>query len=309
MKLEILAEQFYEYLKVKGFSLSTRKCYRIHLIRFLRYLESENIGGIEAITPRVIHNYQTNLYYAKNKFDEKPLAIYTQHNALVTVKNFFEFLRSTDKIIFDPTAGLVLPKKPNSLPDVMTVEEIKKLLEAPDLTEIHGFRNRTIMEILYSTGVRNSELCGIDIYDVDFENQEVRIRHGKGNKERIVPLGEIASQFVKEYLTAVRPKLVRSEQEQALILSKTGRRMDITAVLLMIRVYVKKAGIEKRITPHTFRHTCATHLLQGGADIRYIQTILGHDSIASTQIYTRVGIMDLKEVHEKYHPREKFDDI
>lgn len=306
MNMEMLSEQFYEYLKVKAFTDSTRKSYRIYLIKFLRYLHEERVESLEEITPNIIYNYQTYLYYAQAK-SGKPLSVLTQHNALVVVKTFFSFLLETDKIAMDPSSGVHLPRKPKTLPDTMTIQEMDRLLEQPDCRTALGFRNRAIMEILYATGMRNSELCRLDVYDAHLDNEEIHIRHGKGGKERIVPLGETACAYVREYLQVMRPQIVKDNQVQSLFVSKSGKRIDPTDLLLMIKVYAKKANLEKRITPHTFRHTCATHMLQGGADIRYIQMMLGHESITSTQIYTHVEITDLKAVHRKYHPREKLD--
>ncbi|MBL7959938.1 tyrosine-type recombinase/integrase [bacterium] len=305
--LEILGEAFLEWLKVKAFTPATRKSYRIYVNKFLKYLESENIESVEAISPAILYQYQTQLYYANSKYG-KPLSVLTQHNALVVVKTFFEFLLETDKIQMDPSSALALPKKPQSLPDTMTPEEIECLIERPDCTNAIGFRNRAIMEVLYATGMRNSELCSLEVYDVNLASEEIRIRFGKGGKERIVPIGEMAREYLSEYLTAVRPKLIKTGTgEQTLFVSKSGKKINATDLVMMVRKYAKEAGIEKRITPHTFRHTCATHMLQGGADIRYIQTLLGHESITSTQLYTHVEITDLKEIHKKYHPRERKD--
>lgn len=314
MNVEMLSEQFYEYLKVKAFTDSTRKSYRIYLNKFLNYLKSESVATLEEITPSIIYNYQTYLYYAQAKTG-KPLSVLTQHNALVVVKTFFSFLLETDKLAMDPSSGVHLPRKPQTLPDTMTVQEMDRLLEQPDCSTVLGFRNRAIMEVLYATGMRNSELCKLDVYDAHLDNEEIHIRHGKGGKERLVPLGEIAGEYVREYLQAIRPKIVKDNKEQSLFVSKSGKRIDPTDLLLMIKLYAKQAkldasaglGAGKRITPHTFRHTCATHMLQGGADIRYIQMMLGHESITSTQIYTHVEITDLKAVHRQYHPREKLD--
>lgn len=306
MNVEMLSEQFYEYLKVKAFTESTRKSYRIYLNKFLNYLKSESVVSLEEITPSIIYNYQTHLYYAQAK-SGKPLSVLTQHNALVVVKTFFSFLLETDKLAMDPSSGVHLPRKPQTLPDTMTVQEMDRLLEQPDCGTVLGFRNRAIMEVLYATGMRNSELCKLDVYDAHLDNEEIHIRHGKGGKERLVPLGEIACEYAREYLQTIRPKIVKDNKEQSLFVSKSGKRIDPTDLLLMIKTYAKQAKLEKRITPHTFRHTCATHMLQGGADIRYIQMMLGHESITSTQIYTHVEITDLKAVHRQYHPREKLD--
>jgi len=296
---EFLLHSFVEWLQVRGYTEATRKSYKTYLAKFIRYLTDEQIEAVDQITPRDVFNYQSALYYAQSP-SGKPLAVLTQHNALVVVKAFFGFLIEMEKIESDPSSSLRLPKKPQTLPDTMTLAEVEKLLEQPDTSTVLGFRNRTIMEVLYATGIRNHELCNLTIYDLN--QDELRIL-GKGGKERIVPLGEIAANYLQEYVKSYRPKLRKNES--FLFLSRTGKKINITDLTMMIRHYVQKAGILKRITPHTFRHTCATHMLQGGADIRYIQILLGHGSITSTQIYTHVDVSDLKEAHKKFHPREK----
>jgi integrase/recombinase XerD len=306
--VEILGEAFLEWLKVKAFTPATRKSYRIYVNKFLKYLESENIESLDTITPSVVYNYQTHLYYAETKAG-KTLSVLTQHNALIVVKTFFSFLLETEKITMDPSSGLALPKKPQTLPSVMTLEEVMRMLDAPDTQQKIGFRNRTVLEILYATGMRVSELIGLVLYDVNLASEEILIRLGKGGKERIVPIGEITREYLQEYIKTIRPHLVKNPAEQALIVSKSGQRMNHVDLLMMIRECAKKAGLERRITPHTFRHTCATHMLQGGADIRYIQMMLGHESITSTQLYTHVEITDLKEVHQKFHPRERKENV
>jgi integrase/recombinase XerD len=315
-RLDYLAEQFFEWLKVSGFTESSQRSYRIYLRKFLSYLKEQKIESLDRVTPKVVYGYQTSLYYTPAKEGMrnagKPLSVLTQHNALTVVKTFFKFLIESDKITYDPSSGIQLPKKPERLPEILTVEEMEKLLETADTSTILGFRDRTIMEVLYITGMRNAELCSLNIDDVDLGNQEIRIRQGKGGKQRIVPLGDVSGEYCSEYLQAIRPKLerrtrslTRTEPEYGLFLSKTGRRLGQNDLIAMIRMHARKAGLEKNVTAHTFRHTCATHMLQGGADIRYIQKLLGHESITSTQLYTQVEITDLKKIHEQYHPREQ----
>lgn len=304
--LEILSREFIEWLQMRGYSETSFPSYRRHLAGFTAFLKNEEITHIEEITPRTIYNYQTHLFYSKKKNDE-PLSILTQSSALAVVKTFFEFLVLTDRLSVDPSANLVLPKKPDSLPEVMTREEVERLLEEPDTKDIIGFRDRTILEVLYITGMRNSEACQLALVDVDFKNEEMRIRQGKGKRDRIVPLGEYALEYLREYVLTARPRLAGRRREPAaqLFLSKTGNKLTPGALNTLVKHHAKKAGLTKNVTAHTLRHTCATHLLQGGADIRYIQELLGHTSLESTQIYTRVEISDLKEIHRQYHPREQ----
>lgn len=305
MRLEHLAHEFYEWMRSANFSRVTIQGYRYNLKRFLKYLGDERIETLDQITPKIIYEYQTHLYYQKSKFGGN-LSIYMQHSVLSTVQAFCRFLVKTDKLTFDPSSGITFPKKPRELPEVMTLEEIANVLSQPDVTTIMGFRDRTILEVLYATGMRSSELRSLQIYDVNLEDEELRIKEGKGNKERIVPLGQTASEYTREYLQTIRPRLTKNESN-LLFLSKHGKKIGQWDLLEIVKKSVKKAGIEKAINVHTFRHTCATHLLQGGADIRYIQKLLGHESIISTQLYTKVEVSDLKAVHERCHPREKLE--
>lgn len=306
LQLEILVEQFYEWLRVHHYSKRSEKTYRDDVRRFISYLKSQGVETLDRITPQIVYGYQTSLYYTRKK-DGAPLAVMTQQRALAVIKTFFECLIQTDKLTYDPSSGIRMPKRPETLPEVMTLDEIEKIFDQPDLKDIIGFRDRAILETLYSTGIRSSELLEIALTDVDLKGEEIRI-HGKGNKERIVPLGEYALDFIREYVQMIRPKLSgrqRTAPDPALFLSKTGRALTPIALNEIVRRYVKKSGVDKKITPHTFRHSCATHMLQGGCDIRYIQQLLGHTLLTTTQLYTRVSIDDLKEVHKKHHPREQ----
>jgi len=307
-KLKLLIEKFYEWLEVNGYSESTLVSYKRYLSRFISFLSEHEINDIISITPKEIYQYQTCLYYAKTS-KGKPLSTLTQHNALSAVRSFFYFLVKTDKISLDPAANIQFPEKPDTLPEVFTVKEIEKLICAPDMKIPTGFRDRAIIEVLYVTGMRNSELRNLKIYDVNLKEASIKITHGKGGKPRVVPLGRIACRFLYEYLLTIRPKLIKNQDQQILFLSRTGKIITATDLTMNIRKYGERAKLPKRITAHSLRHSCATHLLKNGADIRYIQKLLGHNAITSTQIYTKVEPKDLKAVHAKYHPRERNNEI
>ena len=187
----------------------------------------------------------------------------------------------------------------------LTKYEVRKLLSKPDETTILGLRDRTILELFYSTGIRLSELINIKLIDLDIERGLLRIK-GKFKKERIVPVGSIAKRYLLHYIEDARPKLQRDKRTTTLFLSQKGRIFHRSSINIIVRNYVKQAGIRKKnINSHALRHSCATHMLEGGADIRYIQELLGHKSLETTQIYTKVAIKGLKRVHQKTHPREK----
>jgi len=295
-------------MRVEGFSPRTVGSYRSHLGFFLTYLDREtDIEEITAVTPEVLHGYQTWLYGYTND-EGRGLAIATQAARLSVVRAFFRWLVKTDVLLYDPAGSLELPKRKGILPrSVLTKKEVTRLLAAPDTTTPLGLRDRAMLEVLYSTGIRNAELRAVQLYDLDLERGLLRINEGKNAKDRVVPLGEVACTWLREYLDEARPKLLAQDgtAEQTVFVSKSGRPLLPLGVIDRIRRLAKAAGIERPVTPHSMRHTFATHMLRGRADIRHIQAMLGHASVATTQIYTRVEVTDLKNVHKRCHPREK----
>jgi integrase/recombinase XerD len=307
-RLELLVARFLERMRVEGFSPRTVGSYRSHLGFFLTYLAAEtDIEEITAVTPEVLHGYQTWLYGYTDD-EGRGLAIATQAARLSVVRAFFRWLVKTDVLLYDPAGSLELPKRKGILPrSVLTKKEVTRLLAAADTTTPLGLRDRAILEVLYSTGIRNAELRAIQLYDLDLERGLLRINEGKNAKDRVVPLGEVACTWLREYLDEARPKLLAQDgaSEQTVFVSKSGRPLLPLGVIDRIRRLAKAAGIERPVTPHSMRHTFATHMLRGRADIRHIQAMLGHASVATTQIYTRVEVTDLKNVHKRCHPREK----
>ncbi|MGH2667506.1 MAG: tyrosine-type recombinase/integrase [bacterium] len=309
-RFELLVARFVEHMRVLGWSHRTIDAYGSHLRFFLAYL-AEQIGVEEptAITPEVLHAYQVHLYGFSDEHGHG-LSIATQAARLSVVRSFFRYLVKSDVLLYDPSASLELPKRKGILPrSVLSKQEMARLLAAPDATTTLGLRDRAMIEVLYSTGIRNAELRALQIYDLDLDRGLVRINQGKNAKDRVVPLGDVACRYLREYLTEARPGLLRAraggEAEQTVFLSKNGKPLVPLGVLYPLKKHAKKAGIERPTTPHTLRHTFATHLLAGHADIRHIQAMLGHASVATTQIYTRVEVTDLKAVHRRCHPRER----
>lgn len=306
-RFELLIARFLERMRVEGFSPRTIGSYRSHLGFFLAYLDREtDVEDVTAITPEVLHGYQTWLYGYTDE-EGRGLAISTQAARLSVVRAFFRWLVKTDVLLYDPAGSLELPKRKGILPrSVLTRKEVERMLAAADVTTTLGLRDRAMLEVLYSTGIRNAELRALTVYDLDLDRGLVRINEGKNAKDRVVPLGEVACRWLREYLDEARPKLLaRDAGAQAVFLSKNGRPLLPLGVIDRIRRLAKAAGIERPVTPHSMRHTFATHMLRGRADIRHIQAMLGHASVATTQIYTRVEVTDLKAVHRRCHPREK----
>ncbi|HYH01929.1 MAG TPA: tyrosine-type recombinase/integrase [Bacillota bacterium] len=300
---QILYHRFHEYLKARGFSRRTIPDYLSYTERFLTYLEDLQITDIKDVDLALMNDYQIRLLEYQHR--GKPVTNTTRRRIMVAIRSFFKCLIKLDLIEHDPTAGLELPKCPKTLPrNILTKKEIAKLLEAPEMDTPFGIRDRTILEVFYSTGIRASELCNLRLNDIDLVRGELRVNQGKNSKDRVVPLGEVACDYLAVYLQIARPKLL-SVDPTMLFVTNRGKQFYYTNLSALVAGYARKAGIKKRIACHSLRHTCATHLLHGKADIRYIQEILGHTSLATTQRYTKVEITDLKKVHHRCHPREQ----
>jgi integrase/recombinase XerD len=220
------------------------------------------------------------------------------------VKRLFEHLTQTHKLLINPTEGIVETcRKHRKIGPVLTVEEVKTLMDQPNLSLKTGIRDRAIIEVLYATAIRLDELLTLEIYHVDLVDKTLYIRKGKGKKQRVVPLGKAATAWLKEYLEKIRPYYARKQPRQRrLWLNHSGRTLTAESVRAAFRKYRLEAGITKPVSPHVFRRTCATHLLRAGADIRYIQKLLGHRHLKTTQSYTKVMPVEIKQTHEKTHP-------
>jgi integrase/recombinase XerD len=304
-KITFLIQQFRDHLAVEGYSPRVVADYPYNLKFFVRFLEVIDIHGLTDITADMIQQFQIWLYGCKRK-DGQPLSLETQRARLLCVKMFFQWQRKRGLILIDPAVDLQMPRIGRRLPkDIPTVKEIRKIMNQPRTETRFGLRDRAILETLYSTGIRNSELCHLTIRDVDLSRQEVRVNNGKGQTDRIVPMGSVAAAYIGQYIEAARPGFVQKHPTDVLFTRGTGKTLTIREIELYVEKYVKRAGINKRITPHTLRHACATHMLKGKASLRHIQEQLGHKTIATTQIYTHVDITDLKKEHQRCHPREQ----
>jgi len=302
---DLYAAKYSEWMQTLGWSERTQESYKSNVRFFLNYLTSEtSVETLNGIDGKTLSGFQTFLYHSETK-QGKRLALSSQHNKLVSVRSFFHWLYESGVLLFDLSAALNLPKKQRGLPKgVMSEKQVEKLLEQPAINTPLGFRDRTILELLYSSGIRNSELRNLAVYDVDLKQLQLVVRKGKNAKDRVVSIGEIAADFICEYLISARPKLNPSPDNDLLFISKNGLQITKANLIWMFEKYVKKAGLENQYTPHSLRHSCATHMLRAGADIRYIQELLGHASVATTQLYTKVEVADLRAMHRQCHPRE-----
>jgi integrase/recombinase XerD len=296
MNPDILVDRFINYLIVeKGLSANTIESYSLDLSRYLVFLKKSGINEISEQDTSHLLKYLIDL--RKNGLNARSRA---RH--LVTIRGFYKFLVQEKIIEHDPAQMVDLPKLGLKLPDVLSVEEIQDLLKVPDLTTHRGQRDAAMLELLYAAGLRVSELIRLKIQDINLEAGFVRV-FGKGSKERIVPIGHFASEKVLDYLTFGRPYLLKTFKSHYLFVARAGKPMTRQGFWKLVKQYASKAGLFKKITPHSFRHSFATHLLEAGADLRSVQLMLGHVDISTTQIYTHVVREQLQKLHEKYHPR------
>jgi integrase/recombinase XerD len=278
------------------------------MVYFFRWLEAANLqpAQLSDITRQMIADYQLYLYRAENKrWPERKLAVATQFARLSAVTRFCDWLTREERILINPATKIQLPRRPKRIPrNYLTHKEVNRLLRAPDLSTHLGLRNRAILETLYSTGIRNSELRYLQLSDLNSTDGWLSIREGKGVKDRTVPIGKAAVHFIALYLEKTRPRFAGTKNDW-LFVTQWGDRLAPDTLAQIIRNAAKKAKIKRSVSPHALRHTCATLMLRGRAGIRHIQELLGHRSLDTTQIYTKVEITDLKKVHARCHPREK----
>lgn len=282
----------------KGLALNTIEAYKRDCDAFAAFLKVKGMFSFTEASQIHIVDFLSGMQHGE-------YATASICRAMIAVKVLYRFLLREGHVKANIAQCLESPKMWQLIPEVLTAEEVESLLKAPDTTVMDGARNKAILEVLYASGLRVSELCSLDIYSIDERSLKVM---GKGSKERVVPIGEEALAAVDHYLLHFRSNF-ESEKEKALFVTKNGRRMDRIAVWKMIKKYAKDAGIGKNISPHTMRHSFATHLLDNGADLRIIQEMLGHASISSTDRYTHVSRSHLQEAFAAFHPRDKLSDL
>jgi integrase/recombinase XerD len=296
MIMEQYLDQFLHYLVVeRGLSKNTIEAYSHGLTRFFNYLSEKKIQEIRNVVKCDVQSFLLAL-------SNKHLNTKSIVRNLAALRTFFRFLIQEGILHANPVEDLESPKVAKTLPEILTVKEIERILEQPDLKTPLGIRDRAMLEILYATGMRVSELTHLPTHQVNLEGGYVLL-YGKGSKERIVPLGSEAMNWVALYLKAARGILSKGKESPFLFINRSGKGMSRQRVWKNLRDYARRAGLHKRITPHLLRHSFASHLLERGADLRSVQMMLGHVDISTTQIYTHVTGEKLKKVHKQYHPR------
>jgi len=304
---QALEKAFMDYQKGIDRTQSTIKRHRTCFKYFTDYLDEQGITELSAVTPQVMAGYQAWVYTRKTRFG-KPFALKSQIIVLNSIQVFFKYLFKTGHILTNPAEVIQLPKEPRKIPGtILSSKEMKRFLQQPDTGTVLGFRDRTIYEVLYSTGLRISELIGMRVQDLDLSARSIFVPKGKHFKQRYVPLGDSVSRYLAEYLERIRPLLVRDFTMDTLFLSRLGRALHKTSIFKKLQIYGQRAGIKKHLTVHVFRHTLATDMLRRGADLRQIQELLGHKNLRTTQIYTHIFKGELRRIQEHCHPREQIE--
>ncbi|MEQ1742736.1 MAG: tyrosine-type recombinase/integrase [Candidatus Nitrotoga sp.] len=312
---ETLLQVYFTDLRVKNWSESTIERRKNSIGRFIQWLLERCIESISEITPEIMEAYQRSLYHIGNLRTGKPIRPSTQASYLGAVSHWMQWACLKKIILFNPAIKIELPKEEYRLPGAfLSEEEAERLLNQADVTTPIGIRDRAILEVLYSSAIRRAELLNLEHYDVDRPRRLLMIRQGKGHKDRVVPVGVRALEWLDKYISDVRPMLAegkcakrrikhwQSEPTNKLILGNWGSAMGKEYLSLLVRQYMVKAGIDKRGSCHMLRHTAATLMMENGADLRSLQTYLGHANLNTTQIYTHVTVDRLRKVHDTTHP-------
>lgn len=304
IQAELWAQRFGDDLQVQNYSARTVHSYVLEMRRFLRWLMQQGVAELASLTRQHLHAYRTHMFY--QTFRGRKLKATSQAHRLNAVLAFVRFLARHDYLLVDISQGIELPRRSKGLPRVILSEtETLRLLEAPDVTRLMGVRDRAILEVLYATAIRNSELRQLNLTDLDFDQRIVRIVEGKGQKSRCVPMGEEAWIWVEEYLARCRPQLLHKHSQEVVFLGRFGRQLRVFDVAIMVTRWGRRIGLDKHVTPHVLRHSCASHMLKRGANLRHLQVLLGHANVTTTEIYTRVEMSDLRKVLRRCHPRER----
>ena len=298
-------EDHFEWMLVTGYSPDTVRTRRVSIRKFIGWCDERGLDDPREVTRPMLERYQKYLFYYRKpegKDCGAPLTISMQYQYLAPLKTWFKWLSRQHHILANPAADLDLPKQPKHLPrSVPSVQEVEAILSEAEPDSAKGLRDRALLEVLYATGLRRMELPGVSIYDIDLNRGVLWVRHGKGRRERVVPLGDRAMAWLDKYLIESRPQLL-ADDTVALFLTDYGEPVQPHYVADKVKRYMQFAGVNKPGSTHLLRHACATHMLEGGADIRYIQEMLGHANLQTTEIYTHVSIDKLIAVHGATHP-------
>ena len=302
----MLSARYLKHLELLNYSPRPLVTQVVYFHRFGEFLAERQINDVRTVTAATLQDFQHWLFYQPT-VKGTARAVASQNRVLSGIRSFFAHLLAEGYMAHNPAQGLKLAKEPDALPkNVLTPEEARRFIEAPDTQTLSGYRDRALLEVLYATGIRKTELRNLTVDDVNLEEELLRVNRGKGAKDRVVPLSVIACQYLENYLKAIRPEMLKGRQTDKLFISiRDGRPIGEHGLKGILNRYVRKLRFKKHVTCHLWRHTCATHLVKNNANLRCVQEMLGHKSLATTERYLRLTIADLKEAHHKFHPREQ----
>ncbi len=294
--------RFLEWQQIQNYSPRTIEAREVYLRYFIQWCDDRGLTKPQEITKPIIERYQRYLFhYRKDNGD--PLSTEGQYTRVTPIKAYFKWLTRQNYILYNPASELDMPRLEKRLPKhILTQSEVEWVMNQPDMETVYGLRDRAILETIYSTGMRRMEVVGLNVHDVDSERGTLMVRQGKGSKDRMIPVGERALRWIVKYRDEARPELTLADDHGRLFLTRLGQTFTNDAMTQLVRRYINQADIGKTGSCHLLRHTMATLMLENGADIRFIQAMLGHSDISTTQIYTQVSIRQLKEIHTATHP-------
>jgi len=295
-------QRYLEYLNVKGHTEQGVYSADRYICQFIAWCDTRGLKRPNEITKPILERFQRHLFYYR-KDNGEPLSIHSQRGPLVALRGYFKWLTKNNYILYNPASDLELPRMHHRVPKhILTVSEVEHVMQLPNVRDPFGLRDRALLEVLYSTGIRRMEIVNLKHHEIDFERGLLFVNQGKWQKDRWVPIGDSALHWVKQYLDDVRPVLVMPPDDGTLFITRYGEPFNIHWLSTTVAKYIKRANLNKHGGCHLFRHTMATLMLEGGADIRFIQAMLGHADLKSTQIYTQVAVKQLKAIHEATHP-------
>ena len=294
-------QRYHQAMELRNYSMRTLKARDSNLRKFIAWCEERGLDEPKEITKPILERYQAYLYHYR-KDNGEPLGVSTRNGYINDVKQWFKWLTRENYLLYNPASEIVLAKQNAVLPDVLSVEEVETLLHQPDTSTPSGLRDRAILEVFYSTGIRRTEMINLTVGDLSLSRKTLFVRQGKGGKDRLLPIGDRALYWVNRYLKYVRPELLLQIDEQTLFLSDYGEAFGITNLGERVKRHLRAAGITVPGSCHLLRHAMATHMLENGADMRYLQAMLGHSDVRATQIYTHVSIRQLQAIHQETHP-------
>ncbi len=300
-----LLQEYLLWLRSRNYSEATLAGRELFLCGMIEWCGQRGVHRPGEVTKPILERYQRYLFHYRKKNGD-PLGFRSQYNRIVAIRTWFRWMARQNLIVSNPASDLELPRLEKRLPKaILSAREAELVLSQPDVTDVMGLRDRAILETLYSTGIRRMELVGLDVQSADVERGTLLVRQGKGKKDRMIPIGNRALVWIEKYLADARPQLVCGRDEGVLFLNRFGGMIAVDQLTNTVRGYIERSGIGKAGSCHLFRHTMATLMLEGGADVRFIQAMLGHACLSTTEIYTQVSIQKLKEVHTLTHPANR----